>query len=98
MYFRIFGSFKSAKDNWVANCKSDPQIVNPQMLHLWKIFKSENLRICDLRNLFVDRQPFFQQYIYCTVYERISQKECTSTVCNNMCFILFFRYCTMLYI
>jgi hypothetical protein len=51
-------------ESWVRiTQKNDPQMANPQTATFCgrspklKIFKSANLLICDLRNLFTDRPP-----------------------------------------
>ncbi len=62
LYFRKCGSIKSTKNNWArklniwsANRKSPhPQI---HKFNKSKKMKSENLLICDLRNLFADCLP-----------------------------------------
>jgi hypothetical protein len=59
----IYGGFKSRKNNWVRKKQiiklpNLRKVRTPQSL---TNFKSANLRICDLRNLFADHPPLILQ-------------------------------------
>jgi hypothetical protein len=67
MHLRTCGSVKSAHHK-----KLGPQITIPRSATFSegreanKLFKSANLRICDLWNLFVDRPPLYNILHYIT--------------------------------
>jgi hypothetical protein len=60
MYLRSCGSFRSAnhKKDWVRKSQIYKVLHLRKVRKSNKLFKSAILRICDLRNLFVDRGGF----------------------------------------
>jgi hypothetical protein len=59
MYNRTYGSFKSAnqKKDWVRKSQIRKVSYLRKFRKSSKLFKSANLRLCDLRNLLADRHP-----------------------------------------